>query len=108
MKALQITKSEADDRLKSKKTTWIGLFLLGVGIAMLLCRVSFFLHGVAELKFDWTNVWLCMGWGYTIFAAKDTLLKGMIGLMLPTQEITELSCLVQIKYLPLHRTSTNN
>ena len=86
MKDFQITQSEADSRIKSKKTTWIGLILIGVGIVMLLCRVSFFIHGVAELKFDWTNVWLCLGWGYTIFAAKDTLLKGMIGLMLPKKK----------------------
>ena len=86
MKELQITKKEASDRIKSKVTTWIGLPILIVGIGMLCCRISFFIHGVEELKFDWANVWLAMGWGYTLFAAKDTLLKGMIGLMLPKKK----------------------
>jgi hypothetical protein len=86
MKDFQITQSEADSRIKSKKTTWIGLSLIIVGGAMLLCRVSFFIHGVEELRFDWTNVWLCVGWGYTMFSAKDTLLKGMIGLILPRKK----------------------
>jgi len=86
MKALQITQKEADERVKSKITTWVGLPILIVGVGMLGCRISFFLHGVEDLKFDWANIWLAMGWGYTLFAAKDTLLKGMAGLMLPRKK----------------------
>lgn len=83
---VQITKEEKRERLKAKWTTMLGLPMLIVGLFMLGSTVSFFIHKNPDLKFEWTHIILLTGWGFTFFSGKDTLLKGMVGILLPSKK----------------------
>jgi len=83
----QITSKEAGSRLKSKFTTWFGLPLLVGGLFMFVCSITFFLHKNPDLQFRWEQYSVMIGWGYTMFAARDTLIKGMVGLLLPRKKV---------------------
>lgn len=48
--------------------------------------LTFFIHHNPDLKFEWSVITLMIGWGFTLFAAKDTIIKGMIGLLLPRKK----------------------
>jgi hypothetical protein len=83
---IQITKEEKRERLKAKWTTILGLPMLVGGLFMFFCTISFFIHKNPDLKFEWPHIILVTGWGYTFFSGKDTLLKGMIGLLVPSKK----------------------
>lgn len=84
---LRLTKEEAGERLKSKITTWIGVVLIFAGIAMLGCRIAYIWTKNDAMKFSWgTEIAPVIGLGWTFFAAKESIIQGMIGLLLPRKK----------------------
>ena len=84
---LKITKEEKAERIKGKVTTIFSIPILIVGLSMLVCRIIFIFTQNPELKFSiGTEIIPILVLGYTLFSAKDTVLKGMIGLLLPSKK----------------------
>lgn len=84
---LQITKTEARERVKNKITTWVGVPILLWGLFMLVCRVAFIFTNNPELKFSiGAEILPTLMLGYALFSAKDSLITGMIGLLLPRKK----------------------
>lgn len=84
---LQITKTEARERLKAKVTTGIGIPILLGGVAMLGLRIAYIWTGNEAMKFSWgTEIAPAITLGYVFFSAKDSLIQGMIGLLIPRKK----------------------
>lgn len=83
---LQITKTEAKSRLKEKITSIFGIPILLYGIAMMVCRIVYIFNQNPDLKFEWGEISTAILLGYALFSAKDTLITGMTGLLLPKKK----------------------
>jgi hypothetical protein len=85
---VQITQKEASERLKSKITTWIGAPILLWGLFMIGCKVYDAITGKCpDCHFAIaTEIIPTIILGYALFTAKDSLITGMIGLVLPKKK----------------------
>ena len=84
---LQITKQEAAERLKSKFTTPIGAIIMLCGVAMGVCRIIFIFNHNPDLQFNWGSEVIpaiVVGWG--VFCAKDSVISGAIGMLMPKKK----------------------
>jgi hypothetical protein len=85
---LQLTPKEASDRLKNKFTTWLGVPILLWGLFMIVCKVYDAITGKCpDCHFAiGTEILPTIILGYALFTAKDSLITGMVGLILPRKK----------------------
>lgn len=83
---VQITRQEAQDRKTGKGiiTSCIGIPMMFGGVLMLICKLYDAFSGrCPECHFTVIEIVLMITSGYGLYAAKDSLITGMIGLLLP-------------------------
>jgi len=84
---VQITRKEARDRLKAKVTSAFGVPLMALGLFMIACKIYDAITGKCpDCHFSIMEITTTCILGYALFSAKDTLITGMIGLLLPKRK----------------------